>query len=108
MSQTLISQSVSSDATASATHVTWTSPSSDLWVASSLDAEGVRFLGFVELSIDAHVAVNGDGVSLGRHALLADAKRAVQDDATRETPSEAASWSAVAAPVLSVRELRAR
>lgn len=108
MSQTLIPETASFAATRTETHVTWTSPSADLWVASSLDAQGVRFLGFVEQSLEAFVAVSGDGVSLGRHGSLAEAKHAVQSGSPAPAPADTPSWSAVGAPVLSVRELRAR
>lgn len=108
MSQTLITDTDSSAALAQHPGATWISPSADLWVASRLDSEGVRFLGFVEQSLDGFVAVGGEGVGLGRHTTLTDAQSAVQSASPVLAASEAQSWSAVGAPVLSVRELRAR
>ena len=88
MSQTLITEAPSSGVETPSS-VTWTTPSADLWVASSLDAQGVRFLGFVEQSLDGFVAVDGEGAGLGRHETLAGAKAAVQAECL-----EAASVSA--------------
>ncbi|WP_405216565.1 hypothetical protein [Agrococcus sp. Ld7] len=85
MSQTLITEAPSL-AVETPSSVTWTSPSADLWVASSLDAQGVRFLGFVEQSLDGFVAVGGEGAGLGRHETLADAKTAVQAECPEASP----------------------
>lgn len=107
MSQTLIPGALSTATHPKARNVTWTSPSADLWVASSLDPEGVRFLGFVEQSLDGFVAVNGEGAGLGRHPTLADAQDSVQAESGAD-PVGSPTWSESGAPVLSVRELRRR
>lgn len=106
MSQTLITETASSVAHTKARNVTWTSPSDDLWVASSLESDGVRFLGFVEQSLDGFVAVDGEGAGLGRHLTLADAQDAVHPESLTDDAADSATWSEAGAPVLSVRELR--
>ena len=85
--------------------MTWASPGVDLWVASRRDAGGVHFLGFVERSLDDFIAVDGEGASLGRHADLESAKRAVR---VAHEPAVPARWSDTGALVLTVRALRAR
>jgi|GEM_PF-3882714 len=104
MSQTLVPSTSSFNGTA-IRPVTWASPSSDLWVASVIDADGVRFLGFVERSLDDYLAVDGSGASKGRYADLDSAKRAI-DGAS--VPAMARHWSETGAPILTVRELRSR
>lgn len=103
MSQTMV-PSTNSFGGATSRPVTWASPSSDLWVASVIDADGVRFLGFVERSLDDYLAVDGSGVSKGRYADLDSAKRAI-DGVSVPT---ARHWSETGAPILTVRELRSR
>lgn len=104
MSQTLVQGTPSSDRTLRGS-ISWISPGIDLWVASRSDAEGVHFLGFVERSLDDYVAVDGEGASLGRHADLESAKRAVR---AAHEPVAAAHWDETGAPVLTVTALRAR
>ncbi len=106
MSQTLVPGTDSSDG-ASNHPVTWVSPSSDLWVASHIEPDGVHFLGFVERSLGDYIAVDGSGASKGRHPDLASAKRAV-DGAFEPTSTAARRWSETGAPVLTVRALRSR
>lgn len=108
MSQTLVRGTTSSDRTLRAP-LSWISPGVDLWVASSSGLDGVRFLGFVERSLDDYVAVDGEGVSVGRHGDLESAKRAVRAANEPAAPAPApAHWSDTGAPVLTVRALRAR
>jgi hypothetical protein len=106
MSQTLVPSSSSSEG-ATSHPVTWASPSSDLWVASLIDHDGVHFLGFVERSLGDYIAVDGSGASKGRHADLASARRAL-DDAFEPSSRAARRWSDTGAPVLTVRALRSR
>ncbi|MGC5075813.1 hypothetical protein [Agrococcus sp. DT81.2] len=106
MSQTLVQGTTASDRTLRGS-LTWISPGVDLWVASRSDADGVHYLGFVERSLDDYVAVDGTGASLGRHADLESAKRAVRG-ANEPTAATPAHWSDTGAPVLTVRALRAR
>ncbi|WP_306233401.1 hypothetical protein [Agrococcus beijingensis] len=67
----------------------------------------MQLLGFVERSLDDYIAVDGGGASMGRHADLASAQRAV---VSAHTPSgtSARRWSDTDAPVLTVRALRTR
>lgn len=115
MSQTLVPEIGSFDGAeptsvaARSRAVTWSTPSDDLWVASRSDAAGVHFLGFVERSLETYVAVDGTGAGLGRHASLDEGQHAVLAAHGLSPASPAsASWSAVGAPVLTVRDLRAR
>lgn len=107
MSQTLVPTAAASFDRLLAARTTWASPGVDLWVASRPDREGVQFLGFVERSLGDFIAVDGGGVSMGRHADLGSAQRAV---VAAHAPSSvtASHWSETGAPVLSVRSLRAR
>lgn len=104
MTQTLVQGTVLSDRTP-ANPIDWISPGVDLWVASRSVADGVHFLGFVERSLDAFVAVDGAGASVGRHDDLESAQRAV---ARAHEPIAAGStqWSGTGAPVLTVKALR--
>jgi hypothetical protein len=106
MSQVLVQGTTSSDRTIKSS-ITWMSPGVDLWVASRSDDAGVHFLGFVERSLDDFVAVDGFGASVGRHADLNAAKRAVRA-ANEPASTIPAHWSDTGAPVLTVRALRAR
>lgn len=106
MSQTLVQGTSSSDRILAGS-ISWMSPGTDLWVASRSDDRGVHFLGFVERSLDAFVAVDGEGASVGRHADLQAAKRAVRA-ANEPASAIPAHWSDTGAPVLTVRALRAR
>lgn len=111
MSQTLVPHAASFESTSLAADrapsTTWASPGDDLWVASRPAARGLQFLGFVERSLDDFIAVDGSGTSMGRHADLAAAQRAV---VAAHAPSGVApaSWSETGAPVLSVSALRSR
>ena len=106
MSQTLVQGTPPSDRIRPSS-IAWLSPGADLWVASRSDHLGVHFLGFVERSLDGFVAVDGSGASVGRHADLQAAKRAVRAS-NEPVAAIPAHWSDTGAPVLTVRALRAR
>ncbi|SFS18210.1 hypothetical protein SAMN04487783_2569 [Agrococcus baldri] len=110
MSQTLVPErrSIARTTDGGRSAVTWSSPSEDLWVASRSDAGGAHFLGFIERSLDLFHAVDGQGVGLGRHSRVDDARQAVLASDRAVAASAPESWSAAGAPVLAVRDLRRR